>query len=104
VLAAGRPGQQKTEGGVTAAIFMLALVGIVALLIWAGIHFGGKWIDKMLCVRQPLDLSKPIVLPSRKQPEDPVLMRPGETMDEWHQRVGTPYPIPPAHQPNATTD
>lgn len=33
------------------------------LAIWLGCYFGGKWIDRMLGVRPPLDPNKPIVLP-----------------------------------------
>ena len=43
----------------------LAIYAGTGLVIWLGIHFGGKWIDRQLTVQpmKPLDLSKPIVLP-----------------------------------------
>lgn len=43
----------------------LAVVGMLSGLTFAfislGFYFGGKWVDKMLCVQPPPDLSKPIV-------------------------------------------
>lgn len=43
----------------------ISFFGGTALMIWLGIHFGTKYIDKMLCLpkRDPND---PIVLPSPK--------------------------------------
>jgi hypothetical protein len=45
------------------AMQALAAITIIvgnAFLLWAGVHFGSKWIDKMLHF-EPIDLNKPIV-------------------------------------------
>lgn len=47
----------------------LVIIGLIAgcgLFLWAGIHFGSKWIDRKLGVWPPIDPSKPIV---RQRPE-----------------------------------
>lgn len=44
-------------------LIMAGIFGGTGGMIWAGTYFGGRWIDKMLCVRPPLDPSKPIVRP-----------------------------------------
>lgn len=48
----------------------LAVVGMISGLTFTfislGIYFGGRWIDKMLCVQPPIDPSKPIV---RRSPQ-----------------------------------
>jgi hypothetical protein len=43
-------------------LIMGAIVGGNAVILWLGIRFGGRWIDKMLCV-QNQDPNKPIVRP-----------------------------------------
>jgi hypothetical protein len=37
------------------------LSGLTFAFISLSLHFGGKWIDKMLCVQPPQDPNKPIV-------------------------------------------
>lgn len=44
----------------TQALVMTAIFLATTGFIWTGVHFGTKWIDRMLCYR-PADLSKPIV-------------------------------------------
>lgn len=40
---------------------MFGIIGGTGTLIWLGIHFGSRWIDRTLGVHPPLDPSKPIV-------------------------------------------
>jgi len=44
-------------------LIMAAIIGGTSLTMWLAIHFGGKWIDKMLCVQPPYDPNKPLVRP-----------------------------------------
>lgn len=48
---------------ITPYLIAIGVIGGCSTFIWAGIHFGSRWIDKMLCVPPPLDPSKPIVRP-----------------------------------------
>jgi hypothetical protein len=50
----------------TQHLIVIAVIAAPVLLIYTGIHFGSRWIDRMLCVQPPLDPNKPIV---RKWPE-----------------------------------
>lgn len=48
-------------------LIALGVFGATAGAIWLGCHFGGKWVDRMLCFRpEDLDPNKPIVLPPRE--------------------------------------
>lgn len=47
-------------------LVIFSVIGLVAALMRACIHFGYRYIDKMLCVRPPVDPNKPIVLPSNR--------------------------------------
>lgn len=40
-------------------LIVACLIGGTSGVIWLGIHFGSKWVDKMLCV--PTDPNKPLV-------------------------------------------
>lgn len=44
-------------------LLIVGIVGGTSFLIWLGVHFGSKWIDRMLCVPPKRDPSQPIVLP-----------------------------------------
>jgi hypothetical protein len=47
------------------------VLGVVAAtygLIRLGLYFGYLWVDNMLCVPEPIDLSKPIVRPPPRSP------------------------------------
>lgn len=44
---------------------MFGIIGGTGSVIWLGIHFGSRWIDKMLGVQPPFDPSKPIVRPMK---------------------------------------
>jgi hypothetical protein len=49
----------------------VVVFGIVAGtygLIRLGLYFGYRWVDKMLCVPEPIDLNKPIVRPLPRSP------------------------------------
>jgi hypothetical protein len=45
-------------------LIVLSVVAFVAALMRVCVHFGYRYIDKMLCVSPPVDPNKPIVLPS----------------------------------------
>lgn len=48
------------------SVIVGAIIGGTAAFLWVGIHFGSKWVDKMLHFK-PVDPNKPIV---RKHPLD----------------------------------
>lgn len=47
---------------------VLGFVVVAYGLIRVGLHFGYRWIDRMLCVPEPMDPSKPIVRPHPRSP------------------------------------
>lgn len=59
---------------------VVGLIGGTASAIWLGIHYGSKWVDRMLCV-PPLDPNKPIVLPVPPASEPP----------EWFKEIYGDY-------------
>ena len=62
------------------ALIALGIYAATCAVIWLGCHFGGKWIDRMLCV-PPMDPSKPIVLPTPPASEPP----------EWFKKIYGEY-------------
>jgi len=48
------------------AFLVIAIFGATFTSIWLAIHFGTKYIDRMLRVQPPADPKKPIVLRTRQ--------------------------------------
>lgn len=44
-------------------VTVIGVFGITSLMIWLGLHYGTKLIDKMLYIPPPADPTKPIIAP-----------------------------------------